>query len=244
MASWIVHLRVAENLLQVQTHWHKGYFAIGNIAPDSGLPDENWEVFDPPPERLHFMTEGDKRWEMADLDYYRRYLAGADTNKFSADVAGFLWGYFCHLVVDNLWHDEIAQPTHHRFRAEFEANPKFIWTVKHDWYGLDFLYVRQNPDFLFWREFQTTDYDLDCLDFLPCENVQIRIDYIREYYQRKDDEREQWLQAMPGIYLTEIEMDAFVDRASKKLETIIKMLLNDVPIPVEFRSALELPIVP
>jgi len=22
------------------------YFAVGNIAPDSGIPDENWEHFD------------------------------------------------------------------------------------------------------------------------------------------------------------------------------------------------------
>ena len=38
MASWIVHLRVAENLLKEHSEWHAGYFAIGNIAPDSGLP--------------------------------------------------------------------------------------------------------------------------------------------------------------------------------------------------------------
>ncbi|MBN1303008.1 MAG: hypothetical protein JXA13_01130 [Anaerolineales bacterium] len=31
-----------------------GPFAIGNIAPDSGIPDENWENLEPPPEVTHF----------------------------------------------------------------------------------------------------------------------------------------------------------------------------------------------
>ena len=87
------------------------------------------------------------------------------------------------------------------------------------------------------------DYELDCLDFLPSDNVQIRIDYIREYYQRKDEEREQWLADMPGIYLTERDMASFVDRASQRLTAIIHVLLSGVPIPSEPISALELPIV-
>jgi hypothetical protein len=240
MASWIVHLRIAENLLQDRTDWHRGYFAIGNIAPDSGLPDEEWENFDPPPELLHFKSE--EEGPMADLDFYRRYLDGVGNQELGAEVVGFRWGYFCHLVVDNLWHDEISEPTHQRFQSEFQADPKFIWTVKHDWYALDFLYVRQNPQFLFWHEFQTTDYTLDCLDFLPSENVQIRIDYIREYYQRKDEEREQWLVEMPGIYLTKSEMDGFVDRVSQRLTAIIDVLHHGFPIPSKPISALDLPI--
>jgi len=45
MASWIVHLRIAELLLGMIDGLDAPYFAIGNIAPDSGIPDENWENF-------------------------------------------------------------------------------------------------------------------------------------------------------------------------------------------------------
>jgi hypothetical protein len=43
MASWIVHLRIAENLLAKFPELDERQFAIGNIAPDSGWPDEKWE---------------------------------------------------------------------------------------------------------------------------------------------------------------------------------------------------------
>ena len=54
MASWITHLRVAENLLSQIEGLESSLFAIGNIAPDSGIPDEKWEKFNPPPEVTHF----------------------------------------------------------------------------------------------------------------------------------------------------------------------------------------------
>jgi len=52
MASWIVHLRLAENLLGLipdhsaarsRRSLEPASFAVGNIAPDSGMTDEKWE---------------------------------------------------------------------------------------------------------------------------------------------------------------------------------------------------------
>ena len=48
MATWIVHLRIAEALLARRPELDAGQFAIGSVAPDSGLPDEKWENFTPP----------------------------------------------------------------------------------------------------------------------------------------------------------------------------------------------------
>jgi hypothetical protein len=56
MASWIVHLRLAENLLGLipdrlaersRRSLEPASFAVGNIAPDSGMPDEKWEKSNP-----------------------------------------------------------------------------------------------------------------------------------------------------------------------------------------------------
>jgi len=41
MASRIVHLRIAEKLLGFIPDLEPDRFAVGNVAPDSGIPDEN-----------------------------------------------------------------------------------------------------------------------------------------------------------------------------------------------------------
>jgi hypothetical protein len=58
MATWIVNLRIAEHILSKIDYLDADYFVIGNVAPDSGIPDENWETFDPPPEVTHFKNWG------------------------------------------------------------------------------------------------------------------------------------------------------------------------------------------
>ncbi len=74
MASWIVHLRIAENLLGLLPHLEPDRFAVGNIAPDSGIPDEKWENFTPPPWVTHFGVQSSSHRQLADLEFYRRYL--------------------------------------------------------------------------------------------------------------------------------------------------------------------------
>jgi hypothetical protein len=54
MATWISHLRVAENLLAALPDLDEVAFTFGNLAPDSGVPNADWTVFDPPQEVTHF----------------------------------------------------------------------------------------------------------------------------------------------------------------------------------------------
>ena len=42
MASWMVHLRIADRLLDEIEKIDATAFVMGNIAPDSGVPNENW----------------------------------------------------------------------------------------------------------------------------------------------------------------------------------------------------------
>jgi hypothetical protein len=74
MATWMVHFRIAENLLVRIPGLDAHQFAIGNIGPDSGLPDEKWETFTPPTHVTHFHQEGGPHLS-ADLEFYRTYLA-------------------------------------------------------------------------------------------------------------------------------------------------------------------------
>lgn len=210
MATWIVHLRIADSLLQLIEGLDEAYFSIGNIAPDSGIPDEKWEKFDPSPKILHFLQENSNTTRCADLDFYRSNLAPFNKWIVYDQNFSFRLGYFFHLITDNLWDQKIGIPTQNRFNTEFEADPKFIWEVKRDWYGLDFEYVRQTPGSLFWRIFLNSEYDNDFLDFLPKAAISERIDYIKKFYQRRDEPIENRYIKRPGLYLSNVELNNFL----------------------------------
>lgn len=78
-------------------------FAIGNVIPDSGIPDENWETFDPPPEISHIQVGNSATRQCADLAFYRRHFVpgypwGPASKRFS-----FLLGYFFHLITERFF---------------------------------------------------------------------------------------------------------------------------------------------
>jgi hypothetical protein len=188
MATWIAHLRLAENLLGTLEGLDAHSFALGNIAPDSGVPDEKWENFTPPKEVSHFIVPTkDDAWQIVDLEFYRRYLASAPWPADGAERFTFLLGYFLHLVTDNLWNWWIVRPVVERFRDEFEADEGFIWTVKHDWYGLDIAYLQGHPDSLFYRVFLDCEYVVDYdLDFMPAEGLRRQLDHIKTFYRDRE----------------------------------------------------------
>ena len=176
-----------------------------------------------------------------DMIFYRRYLApdagpGGDVKRRS-----FLWGYFFHLIADRLWFDQIARPTKARFLEQFEADKDFIWEVKRDWYGLDFMYVRDHPDSIFWRVFLVCEYEADYLDFLPPEAIRRNIDYIREYY-RRTDEKVQALFERPHIYLSKAGMDDFTAKTSDRLHRIYMYLKQGKPVSQDIASSLDIPV--
>lgn len=59
MASWMVHLRIADELLQNLKQIDETAFIIGNMAPDSGVPNEDWSKFNPPYDVTHFKSRND-----------------------------------------------------------------------------------------------------------------------------------------------------------------------------------------
>ena len=237
MATWIAHLRIAENLLKRIPDLDPGQFAIGNIAPDSGIPDENWEKFNPPPDVTHFKRSKSVHKDIADLDFYRDYLAEIqpdETPRFS-----FHLGYFFHLITDNLWTIQVGKPTQERFPEQFAADDKFIWEVKKDWYGLDHIYVREHPDCLYWRIFLNAEPASADLVFLPPKAITRHLGFVKKYYQMEDDEIKEMM-ARPKNYLSKEEMDDFVDDAVEKIFRIYQMLWPTPPALDGKVSALEL----
>jgi hypothetical protein len=237
MATWLAHLRIAENLLSDIPGLDPGQFAIGSLGPDAGLPDEKWETFNPPAEVTHFKRSSSVHKDIADLDFYRAYLADippGDALRFS-----FRLGYFLHLITDNLWTVQIGLPTAERFAAQFAADKSFIWEVKKDWYGLDHRYVRAHPDSLYWRVFLDAQPVAADLDFFPPQAFTRQMDRIKSFYQRDDDEIKAMM-SRPMLFLSGQEMDRFIEEAAERLFRIYQILWPLPPALDGKFSALEL----
>ena len=237
MATWIAHLRIAENLLERIPGLDAGQFAIGNIAPDSGIPDENWEKFEPPPHVTHFKRSTSVHKDIADLDFYRGYLA--DILSSDAPRYSFRLGYFFHLITDNLWTIEIGRPTSEPWAEQFAADKKFIWEVKEDWYGQDHIYIREHPDCLFWRVFLHSEPASADLGFLPSAALPRQLKHIKTFYQRDDDDIKTMM-ARPMIYLPEVDMNRFVSDSTERIWAIYQILWPTPPVLDGHASALEL----
>ena len=57
MATWIAHLRVAENILK-HMKLDRGRFLIGNLAPDCNRQNEDWSSFVPDVKVTHYRISG------------------------------------------------------------------------------------------------------------------------------------------------------------------------------------------
>lgn len=224
MASWILHLRVAENILRFDPTLISASFAVGNIAPDSGLPDAKWEQFDPPTEVTHFMQDG-SRWRCNDIGFLRSYLLPLRGSP-EAGLVSFRLGYFFHLLLDNLWDVKFNIPLRERWAAELAADRDFIWEIKKELYDLDFLHVCEHPEGLFWSVFLESEAENGGLAFLPLEAVRQRVAYIQQYYQRTDEEVQKAYNHS-YTYLTQAEMDGFVAEASEQLVRIYQQVWLD-----------------
>jgi hypothetical protein len=237
MATWITHLRIAEGLLDFIPGLRVEEFILGNIAPDSGIPDEKWEKFTPDPSVTHFKAPAQAPHRCADLDFLRQYLRGGDI----LDPAGlsFRLGYFCHLVTDNYHFIRIGAPTQVKWQVQFRADVDFIWEVKKDWYGLDFLYLRGHPDSIFFTRFIHLKPTQTWLDFLPLDALEQRVGYIQSYHQN-EVEYQQAQSRRSYIYLSEVDNDAFVEESIALLKWVWEAVWVDEVDIEGFWSVLEI----
>lgn len=222
MASWMVHLRVADRLLDRIEGITATEFIVGNIAPDSGVPNEDWTVFAPPKKVSHFKTcreDGTSKIEVE--DYLEQYFTAEKRAAYSREQYSFYLGYLTHLLTDREWVAHIYKPSIARYPEAYAADSyKLLWTLKKDWYDLDFLYLKKHPDF---RAFQIYENAVGFvntyMDTFATDAFENRREYITGFYRggREDIEREYQ-------YLTEAQADQFVkdcvEAVLEKLEKI------------------------
>lgn len=209
MATWIAHLRVAENILNMGMNLVPDSFVAGNIAPDAGVPNEDWSSFNPPQKITHWMDS--ERNIKAD-DFFNQYI-DIDIAKKDNEYFSFVLGYYSHLLADvewgKLYEKKKEEP---EYKNGLNGNPGFIWRIKEDWYGQDFLYLKENQDSTFFSCFQNLHEIKDYLDYFPAGAFSNRFKYIREMYIKNYENPPKEF-----IYLSKNEMDEFVINATEKI---------------------------
>lgn len=206
MASWMVHLRVADAIAKAYGMSGKAYddFIIGNVAPDSGRMNADGLTYTPPKTVTHFKTSEDG---VVDPDRFdSEQMKTADAKSFF-----FRLGYLSHLLTDRLWAQEVYYPTKRRFGHLFSTKLDYVTAVKHDWYGLDRMFVRDCPDFAPLAVLsEHTDFDEPMVDFVKSELVRETICRIVAFYG------EPYVRAAddPYVYMTKEQMTDFVASAT------------------------------
>ena len=225
MASWMVHLRVADKLLDRIEGLDKTFFVVGNIAPDSGVPNEDWSSFTPSGDVTHFKGKGtDKR--NIDIDrYVDEYFSKDMIKNYSAKEFSFFWGYLTHLLTDIEWTKAARGPwgcNEENAAKEGMSLNEFIWKNKEDWYDLDFLYLEQHPDFRAFNLYENSgDITNIFMEAFPADAFENRRGYICWFYH--SDEHGDLHRDYQ--YLTKEMSDKFVEDAVETIITNIKPLI-------------------
>jgi len=223
MGTWITHLRVTENLLSYFPAVDEVSFTFGNLSPDSGIPNADWTVFDPPKEVTHFLHKGQEEHEIHDLVYYRQYVDDINPED-DIKLYSFRLGYFFHLICDIMWAKRIVGATTQQFKSLFEDDRrKAVGLVKDDWYGLDQLYVRDHPEHIFWRVIMKNPNPPSYLPFVKENALHHQYDHIRKFYSEQED---QWYLSIPYQYLNESTMTRIVNDSIEAILIVHEKVKN------------------
>lgn len=185
MASWIIHLRVAQQLYQQLHIEPTDLFVLGNIAPDSGVPTADGTGFTPDAAISHFRSldeNGIKR--IHEELFIAQYFAPNHRSSYTKEEYAFFLGYLTHLITDQLWARDIVYPAKEKQSALFQANRGLFWqTVKRDWYDLDFMYLKANPTFEAFRIYrENTNIKNTYVDFFSENAFEERRHFILDFY--------------------------------------------------------------
>ena len=217
MASWMVHLRIADKLLDRIKDLDETAFVMGNIAPDSGVPNENWTEFHPPKVVSHFKTRADDETFFDVQVFCDKYFNEELIKDYSKKEYSFFLGYYVHLLTDIDWTNDVYCGLLKAYPKEAAQDKnKLVWTAKGDWYDIDFLYLEEHPDFRAFHIYESAvDYDNEFMDIFSKDAFENRRQYICGFY-RSDNHGNLHRKY---TYLTPEQSADFVDRTVQKILT-------------------------
>lgn len=215
MASWMIHLRVAQGIYKRLALKYVNEFIMGNIAPDSGVPKADGSGYEPPAAVSHF--SGVDRNGIKDVHeevFIERFFTDAQRKDYDGKTRTFFLGYLTHLLTDKIWASEIVYGALGQFPELFADDTEAFWKkVKRDWYDMDFLYLKKNPDFEAFRIYENMEeFPNKYVDFFAEDAFERRRGFITGFYRdgvSRVRERE--------TYLSARELDTFVASAIERI---------------------------
>ena len=242
MASWMIHFRVAQAMLdggalgEYPERALSEAFVMGNIAPDSGVPSPEGG-YSPDKNTSHFMRyfEGvpaGQNPERCDPHLLARDWLIPALKRRDRVTAAFYLGYLCHLVTDNAWVRDFIYPAKVRFAhlrltdgvETPEGVARFYAFLKKDWYDMDFLYLRHHPELPAYRLFlDAPPFENRFLPFFPGDAFEVKRGEIEAFYRKGTaaaEERE--------VYIPTCEAEAFIRRAADEVLSEFGDLFGDL----------------
>lgn len=222
MASWMIHLRIADLLADSVRNLDETAFVMGSIAPDSGVPSADWTAYFPPKSVSHYKTRKEDETFFDIGRFVREHFSPDLIRSYSRREFSFFLGYYVHLLTDVEWTMEIYRPAMeaHAGRAEKDKNA-FVWEMKRDWYDLDFRYLEEHPDFRAFRIYENAaGFRNDFLDIFSKDAFDSRREYICGFYR---GEHGDLYRDYP--YLSPEQADRFVRRCAEKISAELEPAL-------------------
>lgn len=231
MASWMIHLRVAQALLDRGIPGVGDYeegvdaFLMGNLAPDSGIllptggysPDKTTSHF---MRRFENVPPGENPERCDPRLLAESWLLPSSETKDPAAL-GFYTGYLAHLVTDNAWVREMIYPAKLRFAhlrlREGVETPEgvsaFYEFLKRDWQDLDLAYLRDNPPPPAYERFLVIPPFLNTyLPFFPPYAFEQKRPEVQALYHNGGQRATQ-----RPLYITQQEAETFVQRTAEEV---------------------------
>lgn len=216
MASWMVHLRVADELRTRYPQISETEFIVGNIAPDSGVPNADWSAFSPDTKTSHFkrMTE-DGAWEVSTDFFAAKYFSKEQISQYTNKQLSFYLGYYAHLLTDIRWVNEIVAESIAADRDAYDADHSAaIWKWKQDWYDLDHLYLRDHPHFPAFAIYDAAKgFRNEFMEEFSADAFDDRRAYITDFYRKVQGNLDR-----EYPYLTRERMDRFVKSTADRID--------------------------
>jgi hypothetical protein len=215
MATWIAHIRLAENLIKYGFQLDIPSFLAGNVAPDAGIVTA--EGYLPSKNITHWK---DMNRNIQPEDFYNAYIEG---KTHEPKEYAFLIGYYLHLEADLEWLGNVWQPNRRSnplWMTLDENNADDMNTLKKDWYGLDFCYLNSHPESLYFSHFLGILDVPDYLDYFPKGAFTEGVQRIRDYY--RDAENMQLSLSHNYTYLDEQDMLTWIDCTTVTMLGLLK----------------------
>ena len=189
MATWIAHMRIAEHFMAKEAALNNAAFLVGNIGPDCGVPNEDWSQFTPDKAISHWMLNNNPTSTSIDAEGFRQIHLQSFDEKYP-----FYLGYYFHLIADIEWAKLFERKRLEPLYSEgLDADNKFIWTIKKDWYGQDHVYLQEHKNSVFYNVFSKIDeFPNVYFDFYPDNAFMRQINHITNFYMnaKEDPNRE------------------------------------------------------